>query len=404
MSSWISTILEGTLDTETPEKYHYWSALTAISAVVSPNIFLNRYAYELRPNLFTFLIGESGIKKGPAISVASSLVSLIDCTRVIKGRSSIQGVVKEMSKAYTCANGELLTDSRVFIASSELGSSFVKDDVTPLILMDLYDTQYHDTWKNTLSTVPVSKLERPCVTLLAGSNETNFSESLPSIVVEGGFIARSIIVHETKRRCINSLAFEPPNKIDKIELSKYLVELLKLKGEMTWDSRTRTMYDHWYNSFIANAPADKTGTSNRIGDTILKVGMLISLSNSPELNMSYEGLEEAIDVSLQCLPSVRRVTLANSNGELSHNTKLVLNYLLKKFPDWSFKSNILSSYYGELDTIDLERIIENLNQSFAIDIKVEQKGNKRDQVYRLKDEVYVQYVQYQKKKVEGKST
>lgn len=398
--NWIDQVLKSTEESESPAKYYYWSALSVISAIVSPNVFLDRFHYKLCPNIYVFLVGESGIRKGPPINLAASLVKQVDCTRVLKGRSTIQGIIKYMGKAVTLSDGGILPDSRIFVAMSEFASGLIYDPQGITILTDLYDTHYNPDWDNTLSTVPVNKLIKPCVTLLIASNETNLLFSMPPEAVEGGFVARTLFIEESKRRTINSLAFRPKILLNTKELCSYLLELRKVAGEFKYDINTDKFYDEWYRAFAENSPRDKTGTINRIGDTILKVAMLIHLAKNPELIITTEDLEEAIEVCLQTISGMKRVTLGQGKGDLSNATKTVLSDLIRRYPNGIKRSALLSNHWGEFDSIDLDRIIENLDQSQAINIEIVSNGKKKDYQYTMKELVYEEYTKYLKKKGE----
>jgi hypothetical protein len=396
--NWIEQVLSQTEESESPARYYYWSGLASISAIVSPNIYLDRFYYKLSPNIYVFLIGESGIRKGPPINLAASLVKQVDCTRVIKGRSTIQGIIKMMGKACTLTNGEVLNDSRVFIAMSEFGSGLIQDPQTIITLTDLHDTYYNEDWDNTLSTVPVNKLIKPCVTLVAATNETNMSAALPPEAVEGGFVARSLFIEEKHRRTINSLAFKPKTLLNTKSLCTYLFELKNLKGEIKYDNGSATFYDEWYRDFLSVNRQDKTGTVNRIGDTILKVAILIQLTKEPALILQKDSIGEAIEECLKTISGMKRVTMGYGRGELSSSTKTVLMDLIKRYPNGIKRSSLLSNHWGEFDSIDLDRIIENLDQSQAIDVKIIKNGKKSDYEYTMKEDVYLKYTQYLQKK------
>jgi hypothetical protein len=398
MSSWIDLVLNSTEEAESPRRFYYWSAICTLSAIVSPNIYLDRFYYKLSPNLYVFLVGESGIRKGPPITLAASLVKQMDCTRVIKGRSTIQGIIKVMGTASTLKDGTVLADSRAFLAIGEFGSGLIKDPQGVTVLMDLYDTFYNEDWDNTLATVPVNKLVKPCITFFAASNEANLEGALPVEAIEGGFIARTLIVEEKKRRTINSLAFRPASMLNTKDLCQYLFELKKVKGEMIYDNGAATYYHEWYNSFVENAPKDKTGTINRITDTILKVAMLIQLSKEPALVLKTESIEEAIEECLKTISGMKRVTMGYGKGELSAATKSILTTLIKKFPEGVKRSTLLSNHWGEFDSVDLDRIIENLDQSQAITISITGDDKKKEYEYKLKLDVYIKYTEYLEKK------
>lgn len=110
-----------TEEAETPRIFIHFSALSMLSAVASPNVYLDRVYYKLQPNLYTILIAPSGVGKGFPISEAKRIVKAVNCTRVIEGRNSIQSVIKEMGTMKTSANGSgpILKDSRAFLCTGE---------------------------------------------------------------------------------------------------------------------------------------------------------------------------------------------------------------------------------------------------------------------------------------------
>src|SRR5688572_29014359 len=117
------------------------------------------------------LHAESGLKKGPPVSMAGRLVSTINNTKVIQGRSSIQGILEELGTAQTVPGGKITSQSTAFICSSELSSSIVDDPVAAKILTDLYDRQYRfGDWASLLK-MENFKLNNPTITMLTATNE-----------------------------------------------------------------------------------------------------------------------------------------------------------------------------------------------------------------------------------------
>ena len=81
---------------ESPTNFWLWGGMAAISAVVKDNVWLNRQIHNLYPNIYVMFHAESGLKKGPPISMAKQLVRGVGGTRIISGRSSIQSILKEL--------------------------------------------------------------------------------------------------------------------------------------------------------------------------------------------------------------------------------------------------------------------------------------------------------------------
>ena len=171
MTSWLDDVIQQHLEMESPALFWIWSGLCAISAVVKDNVWLNRAnAYNLYPNIYVILHADSGLKKGPPIAFAKELVRLVNNTKIISGRSSIQGILKKLGTSQTQPGGHVETKSTGFICSSELSASIVEDSAALDILTDLYDRNYNqDEWEYLLK-MDGFNLKNPTISLLGGIN------------------------------------------------------------------------------------------------------------------------------------------------------------------------------------------------------------------------------------------
>lgn len=336
--SWLDETIKGYEEFESPLSFYYWSALASISAIVKDNIWLPRAGlYNLYPNIYVMLHADSGLKKGPPVSMARQLVETVNNTRTISGRSSIQGILKEMGTARTQPGGKVVATSTAFICSSELTSSLVDDPVAVKILTDLYDRNYNiGNWRSLLKMESFT-LKDPVITMLTATNEAMSEDFFTKTAIQGGYFARTFIIHETKRNRINSLLVPPTTKPDLKDLAIYLKQLSALKGPMvSLGSREKTeshtearkdmysgdcyyytpagiLYQEWYESFSRQIDdsdmRDDTGTMNRFGDSVLKVAILLSLARSPSLEICADAMEESIKRCESLIASVRKVTL-----------------------------------------------------------------------------------------------
>jgi hypothetical protein len=271
--------------------------------------------------------------------------------------------------------------------SGELAAFLIRDPDALTILTDLYDTHYHEPhWTNTLKS-GIERLHEPCITLLAATNEAHFTEVVPVAAVEGGLIARTFLILAEKKGPPNPLT-ERPTRIPNIaELSKYLRELSTVKGEFVWSSEAKAVYNKWYFDFEGQEHSDTTGTIERIGDQVLKVAMLLSLSESPELVLTAKNIEEALSVCLGCVTGVKQVTMGSGKSPLAHQTKLVLRELISRPDHYIERQKVLQKFWGELDAFDLDRIVETLLGAGAI--SVQRHGTKV--LYTLKESALEQY-------------
>jgi len=388
--SFISDLLDSTADVESPRNYFYWSGLTAIASVLGKRVYLNRQKkYNLYPNIYTFLLSsESGLlRKSLPINTAKKLAYLAGNVRIIDGQNSIQGIIKELNNVHTTDKRVVISDAQALLISGEFSNFLIQDrDAKPLTdLTDMYDTQnYEDGFKKRLASQDILILKGLCLTGLYGSNEVHFRRAVPDEAVRGGFLARCFCVYETKRQTINSLMSltedeeEDALEIPVIQLSEYLKTLIDLRGEMRVVNEARRLYNSWYHDFTTRDIEDDTGTIARLGDTLLKAAMLISLSRDPEMLIRLQDMEEAIQKSTDCFLNMRKMLLGGKLDTQNDTFRIVMHALLNSKDNRLSRRVLLVKGWGIFSVYDLDSVIEHFVQSGAI--IVEGSGEK---YYRL---------------------
>jgi hypothetical protein len=367
MMNWLSDLTNQHKELESPESFWYWSAIAAISAVIKDQVWLDRQIYNLYPNIYVMLHAESGLKKGPPISMAKQLVKPVNNTRIISGRSSIQGILKDLGTGYTIPGGKVVSKSVAFICSSELSSSIVEDKVATKILTDLYDRQYNiGEWRSLLK-METFELKDPTITMLTATNEAMSEDFFSKSAIQGGYFARTFIVYEKESQNSNSLIYPLSNPPNYNTSAEYLRQIAKLNGPFKplallekndeykfkkirhgreiWFNAPGSLYEDWYESFTAQnkelETKDETGTLNRFGDSVLKVAMLLSLARQPVLELSEEAMSEAITKCEKLLGNVRKTTLGKHGTSTSAQLKTMIILELLNRPNHQVTRTVL---------------------------------------------------------------
>lgn len=378
--SWLDLLLEATDEAETPRSWIYWAGIASIAAAVNNNVYLNRRGesgkiiYRLSPNLFIMFISESGLGKGFPVNLAKELVTRVDTTRVISGRNSIQGIIKELATTKSTERGQQILDSRGFLCSGEFHNLMIRDPEALTILTEWYDTHFMGDWKNSLKHSDVEKLERVNITLLGGSTPEHFSDTVPEVNIKGGFIGRTLLSYETKRHRISTLTMldEPDEEkeFDCItpEIEGRLKEISNLKGRFKWTKEAKAEYDPWYMSWRAREFHDKTGATNRTTDQVLKVAMCLSMSRNLDLQLRAEDINEAIEKVLSLSINTKKVVEGKGGQPFAAATKLVLDWLLTAPDNILSRKTLLDRGYGDFDADDLNRVEKTLLERGAITI------------------------------------
>ena len=376
------------------------------------------------PNIFVMLHADSGMKKGPPVNVAKRLVKLASDTRVISGRSSIQGILKKLGTSETSPTNPIPNKKSVaFICSSELTSSIVDDKAAMDILTDLYDRSYNaDTWESLLKMEQFNLVD-PTITMLTATNEAHSTEFFSKKDISGGYFARTFVIYEKEENRPNSLIVDGDDEIDYKAFAIYLKELGKLKGPFaalgrkeesdlhkiciynSFDKRNEffteagAVYENWYIKFKQDMKTvkDPTGTLNRFGSSILKVAMLLSLSEKPELIISANAMERAISECEKLVGNIRKVTFGKTAGGDSTNATrktLLLQELMDRDNHAVSLGALLKKYWMHGNVTDWGECANAFQGAGVIDIA--QNGN--NLIYTMKPEIVIEYKEHFKGK------
>jgi hypothetical protein len=377
--SWIDQVMAATAEAETPRSFVKWAALSAISAVVADRVYLDKFYYKLYPNIYVLLIADSGLRKGFAASLAKLLVSKIDNTRVISGRNSIEAIIKDLSTTVTRPKRAPLTKAHGFIVSGELSTTFIDNPFTFTILTDLHDGHYHsEGWKVTLKSTGVEQLKDISVTMLGAVNPPLFKSMITQKDVTGGFVARCIIVEEKRRALKNALTRAPVVSLNIEELLKHLQEISEVTGQFVWEEEARDFFESWYNKYNPEELSDETGTANRIHDQILKVAMLLSLSESKELVLCIHHITDAMELLNHATATASSIGKGQGLTDFGPKIKLVLEELYNSKEHRVTRSLLLRKYWGDFTSHELDVIVDTLEKAGGI--RVDKRGP-RDFLY-----------------------
>lgn len=368
--SWIHKLLEASEEAETPSEWLYWSGIATISAVISPNVYINRGGiYKLSPNVFIMLIGESGLGKGFPIAISKKLVSMVNCTRVVSGSNTIAAILQNLGNTETDEKTGVpkFKDSRGYIVSGEFSTLFQEDKRSLPIITELYDTHYSQDWKNSTKSSGVDRLSDVCITLFGGSTPEHFAAVVPEADVKGGFVGRILTVYQESRSKVNPLDdTDAENNFPFRELAEYLKMISLVQGPFVFTAKSREHWKDWYNTIRPKKVHDPTGAVNRLPDNVLKVAMCLALSRGADRILETCDLEESIEKCMQLTIDSRRLTDGKGRSASGENTKLVM-LALYNHPEHSiYKGKLLEMHYGHFDVYELDRIIQTLETAEII--------------------------------------
>jgi hypothetical protein len=399
MTSWLDIVTESRKFSESPQRYYWWAGAACISAAVKKRVYLDKFLYKLYPNIFVLIVSaKSGLRKGDPISLVRDILDDLNHTKVISGQNSIQSVLDVLGSQITLApkngdRGAVLDTAQGILVSGELHNLLLDDPKAVSLLVDLYNTheQKHGFDKGLRS--EKKHLKDPCLSIIGASNEEYLGMLLKSAEIKGGFLARSIVVHETKKNKTNSLMFAPELFISNEELMEYPRKLKEVKGEFTMSKLVRLEFDDWYNKFSRDIEdvEDITGTLDRFHDHVLKMSMIISLSESIDLEITSKHINQAILKCKECFEGTKIVSSGGSaNLEVSPTIAQMLKVLVDSPNQEISRKDLLSKMWKNgVDSITLDRALDTIGDNGVEAVETIRKAGKI--FYRMKGEYYEQY-------------
>lgn len=384
MDDFVGNFLEYTKSFESCTDWFIWSALCGIGCVLRDNCYLLLGDTRIYPNIFVLIIGKPALRKAKPLNSIIELVKVVNNTKIIEGRTSIQAVIQRLGEIERIKDGRTLIGASGIIYSEEISAMFTEDESNIPILGDLYD--FKTTYTSSLVSRGSTKLTNVVVSLLGASNEELLRPIFNNRAIYGGLLSRCLIVYGDKVRHRNSLVFEDPSKYDPKNLQEFLIEISKLKGLFILDDPAKVYYNEWYNDICPQLEkkANNTGAEGRIHTQVLKVAMILAVSHYKKLTIDIPILEEAIEKVLSLFANYRRLSMGAGKSKDSEIKSLFLKLLWECGKDKKFclsRREIVSKTCFECTSEELDAIERNLLEGGFIQVK-EGKNMKE---YRLTD-------------------
>jgi len=291
---------------QSPDEFHWWSAITILAASLKRHVWIDRGNWKLFPNLYTVLVGRPATGKGTSINPAMALLKEANTANVLSDRLTIEYVLERLSTGFPSTNiigGQITTavDSSAIIFASEL-SVFLRKSTDALAdlaqLWDCLPDFDYGTRQRGMYTI-----KNPCVSLLGGSPPSWLAKSVPNDAVGGGFTRRVNFVYtksdpvlptwEPLHPSLNGTGKRRDELIDDLRLIHGLRGQFKATPEFikTFDAYTQaTKFDDFDDE-------SKTGFKASKWVNTTKLCMILSISRDDSFLLRKEDLNLAIKMT-----------------------------------------------------------------------------------------------------------
>ena len=277
--------------TDAPQPYHLFAGLVVLSALLGNRVSIPFGPQALMPNLYVVLIGRSTFsRKTTSITIAQGILRRFEGTHVLPSEFSPELFLEKLGRA----PAGLL----IYPEFSRALAAFRRDYMAGMVerLTELYDCP--PQYSRELRGGNKIEIERPVVSILAGSTLEWLQRQMGEDDVRGGFFPRFLFVPEAPKD--RSLALPPPpDLVAENSLVQRLASVRRLEGIASLEA-IRDSYERWYRrvelATYAQDESEATGAfTGRLTVTALKLALLYHVAECPpSLTVSPEALARAL--------------------------------------------------------------------------------------------------------------
>lgn len=362
--SFLSDYIHFTSGNEANPNYHLWCGLAALSSIVSRRVWVPQGYYNAYPNLYIILAGPPGNKKTTSMNIAKALVRTIGDIPFSAECQTKESLVRELAtktRFFHLPGVEkpiYYTPMSIFVTelSQFLGpnSGHMIDFLTTVYDADVYDLKTKNKGDDII--------QGPFITLLACTTPDWITTYLKTDIITGGFTRRAVFVLEyVDGEPIAFPCIKPSQREAWDRAVEYSKLLLEVSGEFTWDKDAEVFYTAWYEENYRKLPNDPAtrGYYRTKHMQLLKVSMLLALSEEAKLRLSLQNIKDGLDVLERTEKNLPKVFQAIGRNELNAiSTKLV--ELLEMNGTAMLEKKICSMMWAEANGQEIYSIINHL--------------------------------------------
>jgi hypothetical protein len=388
----IAQYIKYTSPQQSPTIFHTWTCISIIAAALARKIWLVRGGYYiLYPNLFTILVSSSGVGSkttAAKIGIENLLSKALPGMTIMRGSLTVGFLVDWMTQA---AQKSPTGDSEVTVFCEEFkvfAKGLYADSGLIENLTKLYDCgvfEYNTKGRG------IYKVERPCINLIACSTPEWLTTGSAADFIGGGFSSRIIPVAILKNEKI--IPWPEMTSVEKQfegGLIKDLTQIGTLSGPVFVTQEAKDYFSSWYiphmKGEFRNPDRRLEGYYSKKGDQVLKVAMILSVSQSDDLVILPDHIEMALALMGKLEQNIPFAFQGVAWGEAAKFQDRILVKIREHSPDGIVHSDLLKAFHHCLGGKDLAEIIKTLFDEEAICWKKSKPKTGRPKiVYRERD-------------------
>ncbi len=374
MESFLRNYAIATQGNESPPLYHNWCALSTLGSLASRRIWIDQGHFTVYPSMYVLLVGDPGIKKSTAMNHSKRMiyefktqVPMTTSSHTKQDLTQLMGAEDSpCRKAFSIGEGDE-KETKQYTHLSIFCDEFVSflEAGNPIQMIQFLTEAWHND-RVGVGTKSSGKddIQFPCINILGCMTTQTNTDLVKQKLITSGFSRRVMFVYADKggepvpRPVVTDEMREAWDKC--IARGK---EVLKLKGEFTWTPEAQQIFDPWY---ITNDQKIRTEDSDVMKfyyttkpEFVLKVAMLISLSEQDELVMKPEFIELSLAMLGQIEENLEMLFSNVGRNELGPIASAIERMVQTSDVPIPVK-RIYAAFYKDATQDEMDKMIEHL--------------------------------------------
>lgn len=402
LGNWLRAYMEYTRDTESPDSYHFWTAISILGAITKRQVWMEMHYFQIYPNFYTILVGPSGARKSAAGSIGLKL-GLKAGLRKFSDKITDAALIKDLSDATEkrVEGSNIQLCSPVLIYASELGVFMGLDAYSSGVIADLTDLyDCPKAWEKKTISRDSEMIIAPYVSFFGCTTPQTLKDVIPASAVGQGFTSRILFVWASRRRKrVPIPSWDDTHTMLENHLINDLKTIGKLKGPFTFSPEGLKAYKEFYNT--RPEPEDEwddermRGYASRKDIHLLKVAMGMSLAEKDELVLTEKEIIGAIESLKWMEAGLPNVFAGHGAATTSQDVVRVFKQIEMACQRIGYmnKHDLVRRNYAQLGVTELDLVIKTLESADAITTTVTKDPITKDGVailYTIKDKNFLQ--------------
>lgn len=364
LKDWISSYLVCTQNSEPPETYRLWTAISCIAAVLQRKCRLDWGALTFYPNMYIVLVGPPAARKGTAMNLAKPLLDDLQIKMAAEAitREALIRELKNSTDTVVTDTGKMYFHSSLTIWSQEL-TVFLGYQNHQLMsdLTDWYDCR--NQWTYRTKNMGTDEIIGVYVNIIGATTPDLIRTTMPLDAIGGGLTSRMVFVFEENKGKVCPYPAFSEEEMATLEDLKYdLARIHMLTGQFRTTEGFLEKWIEWYPWQEANPPFHDprfAGYIERRANHVMKLSMICNAARSDKMVVSEQDLEQAtkiLELTEKKMPKtfsgVGRLSTADVMTKIMNDVGMEGSMMF---------SELLRRYRNDVDKMELEKILDSLS-------------------------------------------